>query len=525
MRFLIMIIFSLLSWHHVSASFWDRLGDFVDDAANGTRNGLNDLNYELRNLERVADETTAEIKKHMQEQQAINPNYDATTDPYIINLNKKINKVEQSADFMQGLATDVKDIYTQTIKGGIDMFFGSMNAKKQKDLARDQALVQGHMANRGQMERLKFLTEQLKDPQNLVKGVAALTAVSLGIAGSYYGTKLGYQYVQARMDKPRLVRESSRASVWLELKRIFGIDLPIEAKLSDVVLSPEIEKQVYALADDTKLVREYGLPYQNMLYYGPPGTGKTEFAKTVAHYADMDYAIMSGADFSQFKDGEDVVELHKLFDWAEVSKRGLLIFIDEADACLRDRAMLSDREVKLVNAFLSRTGSSSDKFMIILATNYEDELDGAVRSRIHKKLKFDLPELEQRFKIMEKKIEKYIINDEREIVKDDGSTVTYRLEFAPTVNEQYLRDVAKRIEGFSGRDIDQFIAEVRLATYRSGSLIITRDIFDYIIAEKIKQIEKDKLTTAYQRARANKKFAMPEDTTVSSASGAPEIPA
>jgi len=29
--------------------------------------------------------------------------------------------------------------------------------------------------------------------------------------------------------------------------------------------------------------------------------------------------------------------------------------------------------------------------MIILATNYEDELDAAVRSRIHKKVPFMLP--------------------------------------------------------------------------------------------------------------------------------------
>ncbi len=196
--------------------------------------------------------------------------------------------------------------------------------------------------------------------------------------------------------------------------------------------------------------------------------------------------------------------MHKLFDWAEASERGLIIFIDEADACFRDRSTLDKDGVNLVNAFLSRTGASSDKFMIILATNYEDELDAAVRSRIHKKIPFMLPALEQRFKIMQKKIEKYIVDDIREVVKEDGSEATYQLTFASDVNEAYLRDVARRIDGFSGRDIDQFIAEVRLATYRSGNLEVTREVFDYVITEKIKQIEKDKLTTEYQRARARK---------------------
>lgn len=417
-------------------------------------------------------------------------------DPRMQNCQRQLERLDRAENFGMGI-----------LEGARDTIFGELNSARNVRERSRIAAVEGAMANRGKMEQIRFVAEQLKDPKNLGMAVAFLTAATLGIAATYYATKLGYQYVDARMGKPSLVRESSRASVWLELKRTLGFDLPIQAKLTDIVLEPEIEKQVYALADDTKLVREYGLPYQNMLYYGPPGTGKTEFAKTVAHYADMDYAIMSGADFSQFKGGEGIVELHKLFDWAEASDRGLIIFIDEADACFRDRATLDKDGVNLVNAFLSRTGSSSDKFMIILATNYEDELDAAVRSRIHKKLPFNLPALEQRFKIMDKKIEKYILNDEREVTKEDGRTVTYRLKFAADVDEKYLRDVARRIDGFSGRDIDQFIAEVRLATYRSGDLTITRDVFDYVIDQKIKQIEKDKKTTEYQRARARKELS------------------
>jgi hypothetical protein len=42
----------------------------------------------------------------------------------------------------------------------------------------------------------------------------------------------------------------------------------------------------------------------------------------------MDYAIMSGGDVGPLG-AEAVSELHKLFGWAERSKRGLLLFIDE----------------------------------------------------------------------------------------------------------------------------------------------------------------------------------------------------
>lgn len=414
-------------------------------------------------------------------------------DPRMRNLQRDLDRYDQAEQFGMSVLSGVRD----TVLGELN---SARNMREQGRLA----AINGTMANRGALEQLKEKMKTLKDPKVLATWAGALAATTFGVVGAYYTAKIGYQYVDARMGKPALVRESSRASVWLEIQRIFGFNLPIEAKLTDIVLEPAIEKQVYALADDTKLVREYGLTYQNMLYYGPPGTGKTEFAKTVAHYADMDYAIMSGADFSQFKGGEGITEMHKLFDWAEASERGLIIFIDEADACFRDRSTLDKDGVNLVNAFLSRTGASSDKFMIILATNYEDELDAAVRSRIHKKIPFMLPALEQRFKIMQKKIEKYIIDDIREVVKEDGSEATYQLTFASDVNEAYLRDVARRIDGFSGRDIDQFIAEVRLATYRSGNLEVTREVFDYVITEKIKQIEKDKLTTEYQRARARK---------------------
>lgn len=50
----------------------------------------------------------------------------------------------------------------------------------------------------------------------------------------------------------------------------------------------------------------------------------------------MDYAIMSGGDVGPL--GEDAVnQLHGLFKWAATSKKGLLVFIDEADAFLSSR--------------------------------------------------------------------------------------------------------------------------------------------------------------------------------------------
>ena len=63
------------------------------------------------------------------------------------------------------------------------------------------------------------------------------------------------------------------------------------------------------------------------------GTGKSMAAKRLAHTAGLDYAIMSGGDVAPLGGGA-VSQLHELFDWAERSRKGLLLFIDEADAFL-----------------------------------------------------------------------------------------------------------------------------------------------------------------------------------------------
>ena len=54
------------------------------------------------------------------------------------------------------------------------------------------------------------------------------------------------------------------------------------------------------------------------------------FSKNLALNSGMDFAILTGADVAPLGK-EAVTELHKLFDWASHSKKGLVLFVDEAD--------------------------------------------------------------------------------------------------------------------------------------------------------------------------------------------------
>lgn len=122
------------------------------------------------------------------------------------------------------------------------------------------------------------------------------------------------------------------------------------------------------------------------------GTGKTMVAKRLARSAGLDYAIMTGGDVGPL--GPDAVtQLHKLFDWSEASSRGLLLFIDEADAFLgkRSRHSMSENHRNALNALLYRTGEASKHFMLVLATNRPEDLDSAVTDRVDESMHFVLP--------------------------------------------------------------------------------------------------------------------------------------
>jgi ATPase family AAA domain-containing protein 3A/B len=202
------------------------------------------------------------------------------------------------------------------------------------------------------------------------------------------------------------VRETSKISTgnyfalpYLYGKRFVQSSMAMSEKnlLDGVILEKKLEDQIREISHAVLNRKKHYAPSKNMMFCGPPGTGKTLFAKKLAMKSGLEYAVMVGSDIAPL--GPTAVdELNKLFDWAEKQNNGMILFIDEADAFLRTRRSqeMSEYLRHTINSFLYRTGSPSEKVVIILATNSPEDLDSAVHDRIDEVVSFDVPTEKER---------------------------------------------------------------------------------------------------------------------------------
>nr|XP_033777813.1 ATPase family AAA domain-containing protein 3 isoform X2 [Geotrypetes seraphini] len=253
-----------------------------------------------------------------------------------------------------------------------------------------------------------------------------------------------------------------------------------EDALEGVVLSPKLEERVRDIAIATRNTKKNKGLYRNILMYGPPGTGKTLFAKKLAMHSGMDYAIMTGGDVAPMG-REGVTAMHKTFDWANTSGRGLLLFVDEADAFLRKRSTekISEDLRATLNAFLYRTGEQSNKFMMVLASNQPEQFDWAINDRIDEIVNFALPQLEERERLVRLYFDKFVLKPATE-----GKQ---RLKLAQFDYGKKCSEIAKLTEGMSGREISKLGVAWQAAAYASEDGILTEAMIDARVTDAIRQ--------------------------------------
>ncbi|KAG1677962.1 hypothetical protein FOA52_001380 [Chlamydomonas sp. UWO 241] len=346
----------------------------------------------------------------------------------------------------------------------------------------------------------------LTNQDKMLMLVGGTTAAFLGIYSAREGTRVAGRTIDRWLGTPKLVRETSRFNVWdprtwgRASARAKSFD-EVKRDFSDVVLPDSLHSNVRLLASSAANTKQHGAPFRHMLFYGPPGTGKTMAAKRLARTSGLDYAIMSGGDVAPLG-GKAVTQLHEMFDWSERSRKGLLLFIDEADAFLgRRNDEMSEGLRGALNALLFRTGDQSRDFMLVLATNRPGDLDDAVLDRMDEALEFGLPSEAEREKILALYLDQYIAKAGTGDAPAGaaaptglGEKISAMLRGRKTsvdpiavrgVGEAELRAAARLTHGFSGRELAKFIASVQASVYGSSEAALTPEIWQAVLKRKL----------------------------------------
>jgi ATPase family AAA domain-containing protein 3A/B len=318
---------------------------------------------------------------------------------------------------------------------------------------------------------------------------AGITLIAVGVYAAKMGTGVAARYVEARLGKPSLIRETSRLSFFQGLRRPVKAVRRVFSRPSDplagIVFQPVFEDKLRALARATINTRSNGGVYRNVLMYGPPGTGKTMFAKSLAHHSGMDYAILTGGDIVPLgKDG--VTAMHKVFDWASASRKGVVLFVDEADAFLqkRSKVAISEDLRSTLNAFLYRTGEASRRFMLVLASNQPDQFDWAVNDRLDDLVRFSLPGQPERLRMLKLYFSLYVLDPPRVAWWKRPR----HIPLPPDVDwEEKLTEISRRIGGFSGREISKLVIAWQAEAYGSREGRLDEAMMDRCVGEMCEQ--------------------------------------
>lgn len=350
-----------------------------------------------------------------------------------------------------------------------------------------------------------WVTAVYSSPANLI---LAIGSIVVAIGGVYLAREMAVllrEQLNKRLGRPSLVRMTNRrgrfseVSAWL--LRLLRLKKKLGAEFDDVVLHPKLQQQVMRLADSTRSAKQRRMPLQHAMFYGPPGTGKTMVAQRFAEYSGLEYAIMSGGDVAPLQE-QAVTELHKLFSWVHRSKKGVLLFIDEADAflCSRKHGTMSETMRNALNTILYHTGTATSQFMLVIATNRPGDLDSAVLDRLDESVEFGLPDIDARKAMVHLYFDMYIsrplkitwrkvVEPIKPAKKDEATKkeeaapagkkapaaagAAAKVSLAPAeapaapaasqdnVDEMALAEASRRLVGFSGREISKLFTTMQ----------------------------------------------------------------
>ena len=165
-----------------------------------------------------------------------------------------------------------------------------------------------------------------------------------------------------------------------------------------------------------------------------------------------------------------------------------------------------------INSFLYRTGTPSSKVLLVMATNTPDMLDEAVHDRIDEIVAFDRPSQAERKNMLYHYLVKYCT---------PPNTFAEKAKFAyehprslykgkklirmENVDHEFIEEISKQTEGFSGREITKMVIAWHDAAFAQVDPVLTKDLMTKIL-KKFHIQHKLKETWTKQEAKMMEKM-------------------
>ncbi|MEW5760741.1 MAG: CDC48 family AAA ATPase [Candidatus Thermoplasmatota archaeon] len=190
-------------------------------------------------------------------------------------------------------------------------------------------------------------------------------------------------------------------------------------------------------------------PPKGILLYGPPGTGKTLLAKAVATESQANFISIKGPEVLSKWVGESERAIREIFKKAKQSAP-CIVFLDEIDAIAPMRGTGADSHVteRVVNQLLTSVDGLEKlgEVVILGATNRPDILDPALlrAGRFDRLVLVPSPDMKGRLEILK-------VHTKNMPLKDVD-----------------LEELAKRLEGYVGADIENLVREAGMFALREN---------------------------------------------------------
>lgn len=220
-------------------------------------------------------------------------------------------------------------------------------------------------------------------------------------------------------------------------------------------------------------------PPKGLLLFGPPGTGKTMIGKCIASQAKATFFSISASSLTSKWVGEGEKLVRALFACARALQPSV-VFIDEIDSLLTQRTdgeFEASRRIKteFLVQFDGASTSSSDRILVIGATNRPQELDEAARRRLVKRLYIPLPDQNARSTIV-----RSLLSSQRH-----------------SLSPEDIDAISMKTDGYSGADVDNLCREAALGPIRSITNILE------VSVDQVRPIDINDFYRAMSQVRAS----------------------